>query len=65
MVRAATLTDFTATTKGLHPQFDLQFGVRNLLDRAYSDPMSDEHLIPELRRAGRSFFFRLLWRIAE
>jgi hypothetical protein len=64
-VPAVALADFTATTSRLHPQFDLQFGVRNLMDRAYSDPMSDEHLIPELPRAGRSFFFRLLWRIAE
>jgi outer membrane receptor protein involved in Fe transport len=64
-IQPVTLTDFTATTAKLHPQFDLQFGVRNLFDQKYSDPMSEEHSIQSLARAGRSVFFRVLWRIPE
>jgi iron complex outermembrane receptor protein len=56
------LLDLTLTTaRRLHSRAEWQFGVRNLLDRAYSDPLSPEHATPLLRAAGRSFFVRLSW----
>lgn len=59
------LADATATTNKLHNNFDLQFGVRNLLDRRYSDPMSAEHLMREMPGAGRTAFVRLIWHWQE
>jgi outer membrane receptor protein involved in Fe transport len=59
------LADVTATTNRLHPNFDLQFGVRNIADRRYLDPVSEEHVITAMPRAGRSVFFKLMWRYGE
>lgn len=64
-VDPVVLADVTATTSRLHRNFDLQFGVRNIADRRYVDPLSTEHLIEVLPRAGRSAFLRLLWRYGE
>ncbi len=61
-VAASTLADFTATVRGVQPGLDLQFGVRNLLDRSYSDPLSPEHTPNSLPGAGRNLFVRLTWR---
>lgn len=59
------LSDITATTNHLHRDFDIQFGVRNLADAHYNDPMSGEHLISALPRAGRTMFVKLLWAFGE
>jgi iron complex outermembrane receptor protein len=61
----APVADLTLTTNRLHRDFDLQFGVRNLLDRRYFDPMSAEHTLPVMQRAGRSAFVHLMWRYGE
>jgi len=59
------LTDLTFTTRKLHPDFDFQFGVRNLLNRAYYDPAGTG--LPEqmLREDGRSIFVKLILRTRE
>ena len=62
---AYMLADLTATTNKLHRQFDLQFGLRNLTNRLYADPLSTEHLTATVPRAGRQFFVRLMWRYGE
>ena len=65
-VDPVVLADVTATTSRLHRNFDLQFGVRNIADRRYVDPLSTEHLIEVLPRAGRSAFVQAplaLWRV--
>jgi outer membrane receptor protein involved in Fe transport len=59
------LADFTATTNHLHRNFDIQLGVRNLLNRRYVDPLSSEHMLQELPAAGRTAFIRLIWRYGE
>ncbi|MCW5980635.1 MAG: TonB-dependent receptor [Bryobacteraceae bacterium] len=64
-VGPVVLADITLTTRKLHPDFDLQFGVRNLADRRYADPASAEHLLPTFPRAGRSVFLKLTWRYKE
>jgi outer membrane receptor protein involved in Fe transport len=60
-VPAVTLADATVTSRRIGGDFDLQFGVRNLLDKSYADPLSGEHVLPLLPRAGRTFFVRLTW----
>ncbi len=60
-IPGAVVTDLTATTHRLHRDFDLQFGVRNLLNRRYSDPLSAEHPAVRMPRPGRTFFFSLIW----
>lgn len=55
------LVDLTATTRRLHPDFDLQFGVRNLADRRYADPQSTEHAVQFLPREGRTFYCGIIW----
>jgi len=59
------LTDVTFTTRNLFPDFDFQFGVRNLLNRAYYDPAGAD--LPEqmLRENGRSAFLKLILRTRE
>jgi len=65
IVPSVWLTDLTFTTRKLHPDFDFQFGVRNLLNRVYYDPAGVE--LPEqmLRENGRSVFLKLILRTRE
>lgn len=53
--------DGTLTTNRLHRNFDVQFGVRNLFNRRYRDPLSWEHPAAWMPRPGRTVFLRLLW----
>jgi iron complex outermembrane receptor protein len=62
-VPAVILTDFTATTNRLHREFDLQFGLRNLFDRRYWDPVA--LAVDRMHQDGRSAFVKLIWRPAE
>jgi iron complex outermembrane receptor protein len=61
-VPAATVVDFTATASRLRTGMELQFGVRNVLDKSYSDPLSPEHATQRMPAAGRAVFVRLAWR---
>jgi len=61
LVDPVVLVDATMTTSRLHRNFDLQFGVRNLADHRYVDPLSTEHLTMVLPGAGRSVFLKLIW----
>jgi hypothetical protein len=40
---------------------DFAFGIRNLFDRRYFDPMSEEHPLTLMQRAGRSIYVKLSW----
>jgi outer membrane receptor protein involved in Fe transport len=60
-VPAVALADLTLTTQRLHRDFNLQLGVRNLTGKIYADPLSQEHLLAVMPRAGRSIFLRLIW----
>lgn len=64
-VSAIPLLDATFSTNRLTKQFDLVFGVRNVLDRRYEDPLSTEHLTHTMPRAGRTAFIKLTWRAPE
>jgi outer membrane receptor for ferrienterochelin and colicins len=64
-VPAVALADLTLTTQRIHRNFDLQFGVRNIADKRYADPLSEEHLPAVLPRAGRSVFVKLIWKQGE
>jgi outer membrane receptor for ferrienterochelin and colicins len=57
------LVDATATTNRLLDQFDLQFGVRNLFNRIYFDPVA--LIIDRMPGDGRSAFVKLIWRTRE
>ncbi|HYP09209.1 MAG TPA: TonB-dependent receptor plug domain-containing protein [Bryobacteraceae bacterium] len=61
VVPAATLLDVTASSRKLGRNLDMQFGVRNLLDTRYADPLSSEHIHALLPRAGRTWFVKLTW----
>jgi len=61
-VGAVTLADLTVTAPRVHPRLELQFGIRNLLNTAYSDPLSPEHITHLMPRAGRSVYLRMAWR---
>ncbi len=65
IVPSVWLTDLTLTTSKLHPDFDIQFGVRNLLNRVYYDPAGVD--LPEqmLEQDGRSIFLKLILRTRE
>jgi iron complex outermembrane receptor protein len=62
---SVVLADATITTNRLHPQFDLQLGVRNLMNRGYFDPMSEANLLHAFPRAGRTVFVKMIWRPTE
>jgi outer membrane receptor for ferrienterochelin and colicins len=64
-VPGVALADLTLTTQRLHRNFDLQFGVRNITGKSYSDPLSEEHIPAVMPRAGRSVFFKLIWQRGE
>jgi outer membrane receptor protein involved in Fe transport len=57
-----TLVDLTLTTNRIHPDFDVQFGVRNLFNRVYYDPAGLGLVQDRIRQDGRSVFLKLIWR---
>ena len=59
------LGDLTLTTNRLHPDFDVQFGVRNLFNRTYYDPASPGLIQDRLLEDRRSVFLKLIWRTRE
>jgi outer membrane receptor protein involved in Fe transport len=59
------LADLTLTTNRFHPDFDVQFGVRNLFNRAYYDPVGSGAPEDRLLQDGRSIFLKLIWRTKE
>jgi len=59
------LTDLTLTSNRIHPDYDVQFGVRNLLNRAYYDPASSGLYEDRLLQNGRAVFLKLIWRTKE
>jgi iron complex outermembrane receptor protein len=63
VVRPVYLTDITATTNHLTDQFEVQFGIRNLFDRAYDDPVA--LAVVRMQGDGRSAFVKLIWRSRE
>jgi outer membrane receptor for ferrienterochelin and colicins len=63
LVRPVLLEDLTFGTRGLHPNFDLRFGVRNLLNWHYNDPVY--LAIDQMRQDGRSLFIKLIWHTRE
>jgi outer membrane receptor for ferrienterochelin and colicins len=60
-VPGVALADLTLTTRRLHRNFNVQFGVRNLFDKVYDDPLSQEHSLVVMPRAGRSVFVKVIW----
>jgi hypothetical protein len=64
-VPSAWLTDLTLTTRALHPEFDIQFGVRNLFNHANFDPVGAGAVEDTLRQDGRSVFVKLVFRTRE
>ncbi len=64
-VPAFWLADLTLTAHAFHPEFDIQFGVRNVFDRAYYDPVGVGLIEDRLRQDGRAIFLKLMWRTRE
>jgi outer membrane receptor protein involved in Fe transport len=56
------LVDFTVTA-GVDRHFDLQAGIRNVLDRRDEDPVV--LTLDRLTGDGRSIFLKLVWRAWE
>jgi len=61
--RSVFLLDVTATTVRLHPQFDLQFGLRNLAGWRYQEPVALAY--DRVPADGRSVWLKLIWRLPE
>ena len=59
------LTDVTLTTRNLHPDFNLQFGVRNLLNQTFYDPAGAGLIEDRILQDGRSLFVKIVWRTKE
>jgi iron complex outermembrane receptor protein len=64
-VPAFWLTNVTLSTRNLHPDFNLQFGVRNLLNVTYFYPAGVGLTQDQIRADGRSVFVKLVWRTKE
>ena len=62
---ATPLAGLTFTTERLSRNCDLQFGIRNLLDREYYDPAGGAIVVDRLRADGRSAFMKLIWHVRE
>jgi outer membrane receptor for ferrienterochelin and colicins len=60
-----TIADVTLSTERLNPEFDIVFGLRNVLGAAYYDPIGYGHAMSSLRQDGRSVFVKLLWHTQE
>ena len=65
MVDPVYLSDITFTTNRLHANFDLRFGIRNIFDRRYYDPVGAEHISTRLPQNGRTAFVKLIWHTGE
>jgi outer membrane receptor protein involved in Fe transport len=61
IVGPAYLTNLTVTSARLHPDFDVQVGIRNLFDQRAWDPASPGQGLDVLARDGRSAFVKLIW----
>jgi outer membrane receptor protein involved in Fe transport len=61
-VGGAALADATLTAPFIRRAFDLQFGVRNLLNTYWEEPLSPEHIPQRLPGAGRTAFVKMTWR---
>lgn len=61
-VRPEYLVNLAMASRGLLPAgFELQFGIRNLLNWHYSDPAQLLGMIDTVPQDGRSFFARITW----
>jgi outer membrane receptor for ferrienterochelin and colicins len=65
LVPSYWLADVTLTTMRVRPDFDVQFGVRNLFNQSYYDPVSAGLFQDVIRQDGRSMFVKLIWRAKE
>lgn len=54
------LADATITSKRLLPGFDFQFGLRNIFNRAYNDPIALNPVVDSMQQPGRTFFVELI-----
>lgn len=63
LLGSVVLSDFTVTTRHLHPDFDIQAGVRNAFDAGYSVPIN--LAVDRMQENGRSVFVKLLWHARE
>ncbi|HEV2199333.1 MAG TPA: TonB-dependent receptor [Bryobacteraceae bacterium] len=54
------LADFTITSRRLLPNFDVQFGLRNVFNRSYSDPIALNPLVDTMHQPGRTLFVELI-----
>ena len=58
-LRPVVLADCTLSTKGLHPNFDIVAGMRNLAGWRYSDPAN--LALDQIQAGGRSVFVKLIY----
>jgi len=55
------LVNFALASRRLPGGFDIHFGIRNLLNRRYWDPVGTNEGIDVVEQDGRSFFVRVSW----
>jgi iron complex outermembrane receptor protein len=61
-VKPVYLSDFTITSRRLFPNFDVRAGVRNALNRNYSDPIALNPRVDSMQQPGRTLFVELILR---
>ena len=54
------LADFTLTSKHLLRDFDVRLGMRNALNKSYTDPVALFPTVDSMPQPGRSFFVELI-----
>jgi len=59
------VADLTVSTDKLHRNFDIVFGVRNLSNGRFEEPMSEEHMGNRYPLARRTAFVKLVWHTDE
>ncbi len=60
-VPAVYLVNLTLASRRLPGGFDFSFGIRNLLNRRYWDPIGTNQGMDVVEQDGRSFFARVTW----
>jgi outer membrane receptor protein involved in Fe transport len=60
-VPAVYLLNFALASRPLAGGVEVQFGIRNLLDRRYWDPAGTGQVMDRVEQDGRCFFVRLAW----
>jgi hypothetical protein len=64
-LRPVYLADFIFTSRRLLPNLDVQFSLRNVFNRQYSDPVALNSRVDRMPQRGRAVVIQLIGRAAR